>query len=200
MNINKVILASQSPRRLALLNQIGIDCLVMPADIDEAALPNELPSDYVLRLAVQKAQVALNKLTNQNLPDFNLPTLNLPILAADTTVALGLQILGKPEHDADAFNMLKQLSGSTHQVHTAIAVAFNGKLETALNSTQVEMMALTDVMISEYIAGGEHKDKAGSYAIQGMAGCWIKKITGSYTSVMGLPLHETALLLQKISF
>ena len=200
MNINKVILASQSPRRLALLNQIGIECLVMPADIDEAALPNELPSDYVLRLAVQKAQVALNKLTNQNLPDFNLPTLNLPILAADTTVALGLQILGKPEHDADAFNMLKQLSGSTHQVHTAIAVAFNGKLETALNSTQVEMMALTDVMISEYIAGGEHKDKAGSYAIQGMAGCWIKKITGSYTSVMGLPLHETALLLQKISF
>ena len=200
MNINKVILASQSPRRLALLNQIGIDCLVMPADIDETALPNELPSDYVLRLAVQKAQVALNKLTNQNLPDFNLPTLNLPILAADTTVALGLQILGKPEHDADAFNMLKQLSGSTHQVHTAIAVAFNGKLETALNSTQVEMMALTDVMISEYIAGGEHKDKAGSYAIQGMAGCWIKKITGSYTSVMGLPLHETALLLQKISF
>ena len=119
-------------------------------------------------------------------------------LAADTTVALGLQILGKPEHDLDAFNMLKQLSGSTHQVHTAIAVAFNGKLETAINSTQVEMMPLSDAMISEYIASGEHKDKAGSYAIQGLAACWIKNISGSYTGVMGLPLHETSLLLNKI--
>lgn len=184
----KIILASQSPRRVALLKQIGIDCLVMPADVDETALPDESPSDYVLRLAVQKAQAIANKLPNQD----------LPILAADTTVALGLQILGKPEHDVDAFNMLKQLSGSTHQVHTAIAVAFKGKLETAINSTQVEMMLLSDAMISEYIASGEHKDKAGSYAIQGLAACWIKKITGSYTGVMGLPLHETSLLLNRI--
>jgi septum formation protein len=190
----KIILASQSPRRVALLKQIGIDCLVMPADIDEAALPDESPSDYVLRLAAQKAQAIANKLPNQD----------LPILAADTTVALGLQILGKPEHDTDAFNMLKQLSGSTHQVHTAVAVAHNGRLETAINSTQVEMMPLSDAMISEYIASGEHKDKAGSYAIQGLAACWIKKITGSYTGVMGLPLYETSLLLnksvQKISY
>lgn len=184
----KIILASQSPRRVALLKQIGIDCLVMPADVDETALPDESPSDYVLRLAVQKAQAIANKLPNQD----------LPILAADTTVALGLQILGKPEHDVDAFNMLKQLSGSTHQVHTAIAVAFKGKLETAINSTQVEMMLLSDAMISEYIASGEHKDKAGSYAIQGLAACWIKKITGSYTGVMGLPLYETSLLLNRI--
>lgn len=184
----KIILASQSPRRVALLKQIGIDCLVMPADVDETALPDESPSDYVLRLAAQKAQAIANKLPNQD----------LPILAADTTVALGLQILGKPEHDVDAFNMLKQLSGSTHQVHTAIAVAFKGKLETAINSTQVEMMLLSDAMISEYIASGEHKDKAGSYAIQGLAACWIKKITGSYTGVMGLPLHETSLLLNRI--
>ena len=188
-----IILASQSPRRVTLLKQIGIDCMVMPADIDESALPNEAPMDYVLRLAAQKAQAIVHQSTNLNLLD-----LNLPILAADTTVALGLQILGKPECDADAFNMLKQLSGSTHQVHTAIAVAFNGKLKTALNSTQVEMMPLTDVMISEYIASGEHKDKAGSYAIQGLAACWIKKIIGSYTGVMGLPLYETALLLEKI--
>lgn len=199
LNISKVILASQSPRRVALLKQMAIDCLVMPADIDETAMPNESPSDYVLRLAVQKAQAILNKSPDPSLPDLNLPDLNLPILAADTTVALGLQILGKPENDADAFNMLKQLSGSTHQVHTAIAVAFNGKLETAINSTQVEMMSLTDAMISEYIASGEHKDKAGSYAIQGLAGCWVKKITGSYTGVMGLPLHETALLLDRIN-
>ncbi len=184
----KIILASQSPRRVELLKQIGITCLVMPAGVDETALPDESPSDYVLRLAAQKAQAIANKLPNQD----------LPILAADTTVALGLQILGKPEHDLDAFNMLKQLSGSTHQVHTAIAVAFNGKLETAINSTQVEMMPLSDAMISEYIASGEHKDKAGSYAIQGLAACWIKNISGSYTGVMGLPLHETSLLLNKI--
>jgi septum formation protein len=194
----KIILASQSPRRVALLKQIGIDCLVMPADIDETVLPDESPSDYVLRLAAQKAQAIVHRLAHQDSSDFNLSDIHLPILAADTTVALGLQILGKPEHDADAFNMLKQLSGSTHQVHTAIAVAHNGRLETAINSTQVEMMPLSDAMISEYIASGEHKDKAGSYAIQGLAACWIKKITGSYTGVMGLPLHETSLLLQKL--
>ena len=195
----KIILASQSPRRVELLRQIGIACLVMPADIDETALPDEPPSDYVLRLAAQKAQAIVNKLANQDSPGFNLTSHNLPILAADTTVALGLQILGKPEHDADAFNMLKQLSGSTHQVHTAIAVAHKGRLETAINSTQVEMMPLSDAMISEYIASGEHKDKAGSYAIQGLAGCWIKKITGSYTGVMGLPLYDTAQLLGKMA-
>lgn len=188
MNISKVILASASPRRVALLQQIGIDCIVMPANIEETALPNESPADYVLRLAAQKAQAIVHKLPNHD----------LPILAADTTVALDMQILGKPENDDDALNMLKQLSGSTHQVLTAIAVAFNGKLETALNSTQVEMMPLTDAMIREYIASGEHKDKAGSYAIQGLAACWIKKITGSYTGVMGLPLFDTALLLERI--
>ncbi len=197
--IKKLILASQSPRRLAILKQIGIDCIVMPADIDETAKPNEPPSDYVLRLAAQKAQAIVDKLRDLDVPEFNLPDFKLPILAADTTVALGAQILGKPENDAAAFGMLKQLSSSTHQVHTALAVAFNGKLETVLNSTQVEMMPLTDAMINEYIVSGEHRDKAGGYAIQGLAGCWVKKITGSYTGVMGLPLYETALLLNKMA-
>lgn len=184
----KIILASQSPRRVALLKQMGIDCVGMPADIDETALPNELPTDYVLRLARQKALAIVAKN----------PNANLPILAADTTVALGHEVLGKPENAADAVNMLKKLSGSTHQVHTAIAVVFNGNLETALNSTQVEMMVLSDAMINTYIASGEPMDKAGSYAIQGLAGCWIKKIEGSYTGVMGLPVHETAMLLAKL--
>lgn len=184
-----IILASQSPRRVALLKQLNITCQVMPADIDEMVKLNESPSDYVLRLATQKAQAIVKKSID----------LSLPILAADTTVALSLQILGKPENDADAFDMLKQLSGSTHQVYTAIAVAFNGKLETELNSTQVEMMPLSDAMINAYIATGEHKDKAGSYAIQGLAGGWVKKITGSYTGVMGLPLYETAQLLSKMA-
>lgn len=186
--IKKIILASASPRRVALLKQMQIDCLVMPADIDEQVYVNEAPADYVLRLAEQKALAIVGKLPNSE----------LPILAADTTVALGNEIFGKPENDDDAFNMLKKLSGSTHQVHTAIAVVFNGKIETALNTTQVEMMVLSDAMISAYIASGEHKDKAGSYAIQGLAACWIQKITGSYTGVMGLPLFETAQLLETI--
>ncbi len=189
---NKIILASASPRRVQILAQMGINCLIMPADIDETALNDELPSHYVLRLAKQKALAIVAK-QHADLPDFN----DL-ILAADTTVALGNIIFGKPKNDADAFNMLKQLSGSTHQVYTAIAVAFKGQIETALNTTQVTMMTLSDAMISAYIATGEHKDKAGSYAIQGLAGNWIAHIEGSYTGVMGLPVYETAKLLAKV--
>ena len=186
----KIILASQSPRRVALLKQMGIDCLVMPADIDETALSSESPDQYVLRLAEQKALAIVAKLNGEHA--------DMPVLAADTTVALGSSIFGKPENANDAFEMLKKLSNSTHQVHTAIALAFNGKCETALNTTQVTMMALTDAMISAYIATGEPLDKAGSYAIQGLAGNWINRIEGSYTGVMGLPVFETAMLLNKI--
>lgn len=189
--INKIVLASQSPRRVALLKQMHIDCLVMPADIDETALVNESPADYVVRLAEQKALAVVKKLNGQHA--------DLPILAADTTVALGNEIFGKPENDADAFNTLKKLAGNTHQVHTAIAVMFKGRLDSALNTTLVQMMPLTDAMIEAYIATGEHEGKAGSYAIQGLAGNWIKRIEGSYTGVMGLPVHETAMLLDKIS-
>ena len=185
----KIILASQSPRRVALLKQMHIDCLVMPADIDEQALPNEAPADYVVRLAEQKALAIVRKLNGEHA--------DLPILAADTTVALGNEIFGKPENNADAFNMLKKLAGSTHQVHTAIALAFNGQCETALNTTLVQMMPLSDAMIEAYIATGEPRDKAGSYAIQGFAGNWITRIEGSYTGVMGLPVYETAQLLNK---
>ena len=193
MNLNitkKIVLASQSPRRVLLLKQMGIDCLVMPADIDETALSGELPSNYVLRLAKRKALVIAAKQQ----------AANLPILAADTTVALDNEIFGKPENAEDAFNMLKKLSNSTHQVHTAIALAFNGKCESALNTTQVTMMPLSDAMIMAYVATNEPMDKAGSYAIQGLAGNWIKRIEGSYTGVMGLPVHETAMLLNKIGF
>ena len=172
-----------------LLKQMNIDCLVMPADIDEQALPNESPADYVLRLAEQKALAIVSKLNGEHA--------DLPILAADTTVALGNEIFGKPENDADAFNMLKKLSNSTHQVHTAIALAFNGQCKAVLNTTLVQMMPLSDAMIEAYIATGEPRDKAGSYAIQGLAGNWIVNIDGSYTGVMGLPVHETALLLDK---
>ncbi len=187
---SQIILASQSPRRVALLKQMGIACLVMPADIDEMVLSGESPSNYVLRLAEQKALAIVTKLAGEHT--------NLPVLAADTTVALGNEIFGKPDNDVDAFNMLKKLSGCTHQVHTAIALAFNGKCETALNTTLVTMMPISDAMISAYIATNEQCGKAGSYAIQGLAGNWVVRIEGSYTGVMGLPVHETAMLLDKI--
>lgn len=192
----KIILASQSPRRVAILKQMGIDCVVMPADIDESQLANEAPTDYVLRLAKQKALAIQDKLQAQ----LNGKHAEMPILAADTTVALGDSIFGKPEDDADAMQMLKKLSGTPHQVHTAVAVVFNQQIELALNTTLVEMMPLSDAMIEAYIASNEHADKAGSYAIQGLAGNWIKRIDGSYSGVMGLPVHETAMLLKKLGF
>jgi septum formation protein len=186
-----IILASQSPRRLAILKQMGIDCMVISADIDESVKVHESPTAYVSRLAKQKALAVIKKLDGQHA--------YLPIIAADTTVALGNEIFGKPENDVDAFNMLKKLSGTTHQVHTAVVLSFNGKIEKALNTTNVQMMRLTDDKIATFIATGEHQDKAGSYGIQGIAGSWIKRIEGSYTGVMGLPAHETSLLLDKVS-
>lgn len=200
-----IILASQSPRRVEILKQMGIDCIVMPADIDESQMADETPADYVLRLAKEKAFAVFNKINKINklskahrLEKLNSQYANMPILAADTTVALENVIFGKPENDADARQMLKQLSGTQHQVHTAVALVLNRQIELALSTTLVEMMPLSDAMIVAYIATNEHKDKAGSYAIQGLAGNWIKCIDGSYSGVMGLPVHETAMLLNKI--
>ena len=190
-NIQTIILASRSPRRVELLKQIGVECMVLPADIDESVMMGESPADYVQRVARQKVIEIAKSLKSEYA--------NLPVLAADTTVALRGEILGKPENDADAFNMLKKLSGSKHAVHTAVALSFKGKVQVVLSSTTVEMMPLTEAMISAYIATGEQRDKAGSYAIQGKAGAWIKCIEGSYTGVMGLPLYETAKLLRDMS-
>ncbi len=204
MQINpstQIILASQSPRRVAILKQMGIDCIVMPADIDESLIAGETPTDYVLRLAKEKALAVFNKINNNQInasEKLNTQYKNMPILAADTTVALDSAIFGKPENNADAVQMLKKLSGTQHQVHTAVAVVLNQQIELALNTTLVEMMPLSDAMIAAYIASNEHSDKAGSYAIQGLAGNWIKRIDGSYTGVIGLPVHETAMLLNKI--
>lgn len=185
-----IYLASRSPRRVELLKQLNVSCVTLPADIDETALHNEDPVQYVLRLARQKAVACLNNLTEMQAV--------LPILAADTTVALGQQILGKPENDQEAKAMLKMLSGSQHQVHTAVALAFQAQIEVLVSTTTVEMMELSDAQIDRYIASGEHADKAGSYGIQGSAGAWIKRIEGSYTGVMGLPVFETALLFRKL--
>ena len=192
-NINPklVILASRSPRRVELLKQLGIDSMIMPADIDESVMVGEAPADYVQRVARQKVMAIAKHLKSEYA--------NLPVLAADTTVALGAEILGKPQNDADAFNMLKKLSGSKHAVHTAVAISYKGKVKVVLSSTMVEMMPLSNAIINAYLQSGEHHDKAGSYGIQGKAGAWIKHIEGSYTGVMGLPLYESAKLLRDVS-
>lgn len=188
----KVILASQSPRRVELLKQMGLDCEILPTDIDESVLSNEAPEAYVLRLAKQKAQAAW-RLVQEKSSELR----TLPIIAADTTVVLNNEVLGKPENDADAERMLANLAGTTHTVLTAVAIAAQGQIEVLLSSTEVEMMPLTSAQIANYLALGEHRGKAGSYGIQGLAAAWIKEIRGSYSGVMGLPIYETACLLRK---
>lgn len=185
MQDRKIILASRSPRRVELLAQLGLQCEMVPADIDESCMSGEDPAVYVQRLAVAKAQ-AIAAHHGQR---------GLPILAADTTVALGQDILGKPADAEDALNMLMRLSGSVHLVHTAVAVFEAGEVQCLLSTTQVEMMQVPREILQAYVASGEPMDKAGAYGIQGRAGRWIRRIDGSYSGVMGLPLHETAQLL-----
>lgn len=181
--MHKIILASASPRRQELLKQIKIHHQVQPIDINETPKFNELPANYVLRLAVEKATACKQQ--------FN-P--NLPILAADTSVIFNNKILGKPKNEADAKSMLGELSGNTHQVFTAIAL-FGKELHSALSITEVTFKKLTDAQIHTYWQSGESIDKAGSYAIQGIASVFIERINGSFSGVMGLPLFETAQLL-----
>jgi septum formation protein len=186
----KIYLASRSPRRGELLGQIGIDFDVLPSDVDESVLTDEAPEHYVLRLAKEKASVCVQRLAEQGLP-------LRPVLAADTTVCIDGMILGKPENDADAAAMLRRMSDRWHVVHTAVAVADKDRVEVALSSTQVELAPLSDADIEAYIASGEPRDKAGSYGIQGLAGTFIRRIEGSYSGVMGLPIYETAQLLKQ---
>jgi septum formation protein len=171
-----------------LLAQIGIHCEILPADIDESAHLDESPTEYVVRLAGQKAQACLQHPQVISKP--------MPVIGADTTVELNGMILGKPDNDQDAKAMLQALSGQIHQVHTAVALAWQGQVETLLSTTRVSMMPLSDAQIDAYVRTGEPHDKAGSYGIQGLAGAWITHIDGSYTGVMGLPVYETARLLR----
>ena len=183
-----IYLASRSPRRVELLHQIGIVCEIIPSDIDESQLPDELPMDYVARLARAKAAACMSRLDG---------LATMPVLAADTAVAINGLILGKPESDEEAIAMLARMSGRWHEVHTAIAVATTEWLEVAISTTRVEMAVLSDAQIAAYAATGEPRDKAGAYGIQGVAGMFVTRIDGSYTGVMGLPIYETALLLRK---
>ena len=190
-----VYLASQSPRRRQLLEQIGVrhELLLADASEDAEALeaehPGELPLAYVRRVTRAKLDAARQRLIRRGLP-------SAPILCSDTTVALGRRIYGKPIDAADAAATLGQLSGRTHRVITAVAVAI-GEAETlAVCTSRVTFAELDAETVERYVASGEPFGKAGSYAIQGAAGAWVTRIEGSYTGIMGLPLHETAELLR----
>ena len=187
-----VYLASKSPRRRELLTQVGVAHQVFALDaaseVDETPRPGEAPVEYVRRVARDKAEAGWDKVRHQGLPAH-------PLLAADTTVAVDGRILGKPVTADAAQDMLRTLSGRTHQVYTAVAVAWNSIIETALSESNVTMRALSDAEIARYVNTGEPMDKAGAYAVQGRAALFIERIEGSYSGVMGLPLFETANLL-----
>jgi len=184
-----IYLASRSPRRAELLQQIGVQFSVLPSDIDESERENENPADYVLRLAKTKAEACMALLVQGNKEI-------RPVLAADTTVSIDGRILGKPRDEEDARAMLQLMSGRRHEVLTALAIASAQGIEASLSITQVEMAVLAQDEIEAYIRSGEPFDKAGAYGIQGLASTFIKRIEGSYSGVMGLPIYETVQLLK----
>jgi septum formation protein len=195
----RIYLASRSPRRRELLRQIGIhfELLLLretlgrgPADINETPLTGEAPIDYARRIARTKAETSLARLVQRKMT-------SLPVLTADTVVAWEGQILGKPESPEHAAGTLEKLAGNTHQVITAIALAAEGTIREALSVTTVRFRPLSQQEILAYVAHGEAWDKAGAYAIQGMAAVFVAEICGSYSGVMGLPLFETAALLKE---
>ena len=195
-----IYLASRSPRRRELLSQIGVRYHLLlartragrEADIDEAPRAGEAPGLYVERLAREKAQAGWTALVQRNLP-------RAPVLAADTTVALDEVILGKPADRQQAAEMLGALSGQRHEVLTAVALKHEDRLESALSVSEVSFKKLSAEEIRQYVASGECDDKAGAYAIQGRAARFISELRGSYSGVMGLPLYETAKLLEKFA-
>ena len=196
-----IYLASRSARRRDLLKQMGVNFEMLllregpgrGADFDEAQLPGETPRDYVVRVARLKADAGWDRLEQRRL-------MRHPVLAADTTVALGNSILSKPVDREDAVAMLKLLSGSTHQVYTAVAVKFYDSVKETLSVTEVRIRELTDDEIRRYVSSGDPLDKAGAYGIQGKASMFIESINGSYSGVVGLPVFETAQLLGNFGF
>ena len=197
---NRIYLASRSPRRRELLKQIGVNFesllvredLRRGVDVDETPLPEESPGIYALRIARAKAAIALQQIAQRGLPQ-------KPVLAADTTVVFDDRIIGKPQDDKDAARILRALSGREHQVLTAVALALKEQIETQISVSSVWFRELTDAEIRRYVASGEALDKAGAYAIQGRAAAFVTRVEGSYSGIMGLPLAETAELLQRFN-
>ena len=190
-----VYLASQSPRRRQLLEQLGVRYELLLADANEDAealevvLKNEAPAAYVKRVTALKLDAAAKRLAQRKLP-------SAPILCSDTTVALGRVIYGKPEDSRDAERMLGELAGRTHRVLTAVAVQLGRQRFEALSTSRVSFEPMTAAQIQAYVATGEPMGKAGAYAIQGRVAMHITRINGSYSGIMGLPLWETASLLK----
>ena len=192
-------LASRSPRRRELLEQIGVRFQLLlfregtrwDTDTDEAVLPGETPDDYVGRVALAKARAAWKRVVMRR------GLSRIPVLAADTTVALGTQILGKPVNSDEARRILALLSGTEHRVLTAVAVALEDRCELAVCESRVTFETLDSARIAAYVDSGEPYDKAGAYGIQGRAGAFVERLEGSYTGVVGLPLYETARLLRE---
>ena len=181
----QIILASASPRRMELLDQIKVTYRVNPVDIDETPLPKEAPLAYVQRMAAEKSAAYIAQFGE-----------GLPVLAADTAVVLGDLIMGKPKDHNDAFAMLSQLSGKMHKVYSAVSLRGREHGQ-AVSITEVTFRALTEQEIVAYLQSGEPADKAGSYAIQGLGGVFVASINGSFSGVVGLPLFETAELLSR---
>ena len=193
-----IYLASRSPRRRELLHQIGVEHEVLtqrikPArgpDVNENVRPGEAPRDYVMRVCRDKAESGWTRIEQRKLP-------LRALLAADTTVCMGEEIFGTPADAIEAAGFLARLSGSEHEVLTAVALKYPDRLELVLSSTSVRFRVLERAEIDRYVASGEPMDKAGAYGIQGYAGAFVTEIRGSYSGVMGLPLYETAQLLKR---
>lgn len=183
-----IVLASASPRRAELLRQIGLSFRVRPADIDETPGTGESARHYVERLARGKALAV--QATEPN----------AIVIGSDTSVVLAGEILGKPRDSQDAAGMLRQLSGATHQVMTAVAVASTNACESRVAVTDVRFRRLSDQEIDAYVASEEPMDKAGGYGIQGRGGIFVEELRGSYSAVVGLPLQETAELLAGVGY
>lgn len=187
MNFPSIYLASRSPRRRELLQQMAVDFVVIALDIDESVQAGETPERYVRRIAEEKARAGQTLLKDG---------LTKPVLAADTAVIVNDRIFGKPVDDADARRMLKQLSGNTHRVMTAVSLAGSENLHHAISVSEVRFAVLSETDIDWYVSTGEGSDKAGSYAVQGLGAIFIEQIKGSYSGIMGLPIRETAQLLK----
>lgn len=194
-----IYLASQSPRRRQLLEQLGVrhELLLPEAHEDaeslEVVLPGESPTAYVQRVTRLKLDAALARLKRRGLPP-------APVLCSDTTVALGRRIYGKPADAANARRMLAELAGRTHRVLTAVAIGSPRRCEQVLSVSRVTFADMSRPQIAAYVAGGEPMGKAGAYAVQGRAAAFISHISGSYSGIMGLPMYETAQLLRSFGF
>jgi septum formation protein len=193
-----IYLASQSPRRRQLLEQLGVQHeLLLPdpgedTESLEEPIPGEAPARYVKRVTRLKLDAAFARMKRRGLPV-------APILCSDTTVALGRTIYGKPADEKDAARMLRELSGKTHRVLTAVAIQHGRKRREALSDSHVTFATMTPAQVRAYVASGEPLGKAGAYAVQGKAAAYIAHISGSYSGIMGLPMHETATLLREFA-